>query len=149
MNLSLKLFFYYLSLKCFQILPRSSPHEREFLYFGILFNFLFSWEKGGNCYLLLCYPVRRVKKTLVITFVKNWNLVFLHNLNRSATNETEPFSFITSTSEEQNKLEKQRTSSYLVQIHALNPTKFRRNSLLSASIMGLLHTPMGDGCQKS
>ena len=52
-----------------------------FWYFILVFLF-FSWEKGGKCYLLSCNPVRKVKKTLVITFFKNMKISFSSQLGQ-------------------------------------------------------------------
>ena len=118
----------------------SSKHKKIIFLSNVI---IFSWKvhhmKGYCCILVLFYTLiffilRRRRKmlsplmqscpqTLDITFLKIWKLVYLHNSNRIATNETEPFYCITSTSEEKKYTGKQRTSSHLVQIQALNLTK--------------------------
>ena len=69
-------------------------------------------------------------------------VVFLPNSNRIATNETGPFSCITSYSKEQKYTKKQRTSSHLVQIQAMKIFMITANSLASPAIIGLLYSAM-------
>ena len=64
----------------------------------------------------------------LVTTLEKMKICFFYNSNRNATNETEPFSCITSTSEEQKYTRKQRTRCHVVQIRALNLRKKLKSS---------------------
>ena len=120
--------FFFISLSNVKVFGRKVHHMKgNCCILVFCFSIFFSNEKGGKCYLISCNPVWKVKKMLVIPFFKNMKVVFLPNWNMISKNETEPLSCITSNSEKQTYIKK---------------NKELTNSLASAAIIGLLHNAM-------
>ena len=107
----------------FQMLSYFAENFTTWKVIAVFWYFFFLLEKKENAIFFYAILSAKLGKQWSWHFSKIRKLVFLHNSNRISTNETVPFSRITSTSEEQKYTGKQRTCSHLVIIHALNLTK--------------------------